>query len=236
MKLFCCYTPAHEVLFRDYFKPTIPNSFELQTAIIELEGAGDFLSPEFIRCICRKIELIMESVRANSGGAIIWSDIDIQFFDITPEALLSQLGDHDIAFQPEGPRVKHVNTGFFICRCNDRVLRFFEKVRDGLQASPGMNEQYIINLLLEDAALDLSWTYLPFSYYARTHGWPPPRQLSLYHANATPGKGGVARKIQQFKELAFVRRFGFPAVVLTSIKYVPKRLWRVLSERLARAS
>src|SRR5262249_16377653 len=115
-------------------------------------------------------------------------------------------------------------------------LRFFEKVRDGLQASPGTNEQYIINLLLEDSALDLSWTYLPFSYYARTHGWPPPRQLSLYHANATPGKGGVTTKIQHFKELAFVRRFGFPAVVLTSIKYVPKRLWRLLSERLARAS
>jgi len=229
MKIFCCYTPAHEILYRDWFLPTVPAGFEVVPAEIDLTGPGDFLSREFIECIGRKVELILASLRENAGAAIIWSDVDIRFFALDGDALLAQLGAHDIAFQREGKTVEDVNTGFFVCRCNARVEAFFEKVREGLRRNPATNEQYVINDLLKGGPGDISWTRLPLAYYARTHGWPPPKEMALYHANATPGKDGVALKIRQFREVDFVRRYGWPALVLTMIKYAPKRIRRLLA-------
>ncbi len=232
MKLFCCYTPAHEILVRDYFSPSVPATFSVAPVQLEIDGPGDYLSSEFLRCISQKVELIVKSIDENSGEVIAWSDIDIQFFDLSPENLLSQLGEHDIAFQREGRKGTDVNTGFFVCRASLRLSMFFQRVREGLQRNPSANEQYVINQLLREPTPELSWTYLPLAYYARTHGWPPPRDLALYHANATVGKNGIGRKKQQFRELAFLRRFRLPALIVTSIKYAPKRFFRLLNERL----
>lgn len=234
MKLFCCYTPAHEVLLRDYFLPSVPLAFVLTPIKLEIDGAGDFLSPEFLRCIAQKVELISKSIDENPRSVIVWSDIDIQFFELRPENLLSQLGKHDIAFQREGRNGMEVNTGFFVCHSSPQLSRFFLRVREALQRNPSVNEQYVINQLLRDPTPGVSWTYLPFAYYARTHGWPPPRDLVLYHANATAGDNAIGQKIRQFRELAFLRRFRIPALVITFIKYAPKRLFRLLSERLTR--
>jgi len=230
VKLFCCYTPAHGVLFTDYFLPSVPRVFSVIPFKLEIQGAGDFLSREFIECICRKLDLILRSIRENDGDVIVWSDIDIQFVDVRPEILLEQLGEHDIAFQREGRKVTDINSGFLICRCHPRVAAFFARVKERLRQSMSTNEQYVINDLLREGGADVSWTYLPITYYARTHGWPPPRDLVLYHANATPGKNGVQKKIRQFRELDFLRRHRIPALIITSIKYAPKRLIRLASE------
>jgi hypothetical protein len=229
MKLFCCFTPAHQVLFDKYFTPSVPKGFSIIPNCLAIEGTGDFLSSEFIQCIWQKIDLVLETLLQNTGDVIVWSDIDIQFFDLLPEALLTQLGAADIAFQREGHNTSDVNTGFFVCRCSERTIMFFQSVRDALRQNPSTNEQHVVNELLKRTVTDLEWTYLSFAFYARTHGWPPPRKLALYHANATAGSNGVQRKIMQFRELAFLRRFGIPALILTSIKYAPKRIYRLLS-------
>ena len=229
MKLYCCFTPAHQILFERYFHPSAHKAFSIVPKRLAIEGAGDFLTREFIQCIWQKIDLVLETLLQNTGDVIVWSDIDIQFFDVLPEALLVQLGASDIAFQREGHNTSDVNTGFFVCRCSERTTAFFELVRVALRNNPSTNEQQVINELLRESSTDLDWAYLPFSYYARTHGWPPPSKLSLYHANGTVGSNGVQRKIQQFRELAFLRRFGISALILTSIKYAPRRLWRLLS-------
>jgi hypothetical protein len=79
MKICCCYTPAHEVLFRGYFLPSLPAGLVHESHRLEIPGGGDFLSPEFLQCIRRKITLIRESLIANSGSVILWSDVDIVF-------------------------------------------------------------------------------------------------------------------------------------------------------------
>lgn len=233
MKLFCCFTPAHEILYKTYFLPSVPPGFSVAPIEINIEGSGDFLSSEFLRCIDAKIGFIQQSLRDNLGDIIIWSDVDIQFFRLDVVKLISELGEHDIAFQREGSRVPDVNTGFFICRCNERVLEFFSIVKDKLKQMQGANEQYVINCLLQSGGnCHLSWAYLPLAYYARTHGWPPPRNLKLYHANATPGKNGIKKKIAQFRDLMVLRRFGLLGLILTSVKYAPKRVRRVLLSRI----
>ena len=219
------------MLFRKYFEPSLPNTFEIQRSLLEIHGSGDFRTPEFLRCICSKVDLILESLQQNAGEIVVWSDVDIRFFDITPEILTACLGEHDIVFQREGHKDTDINCGFFVCRCTNRLSKFFEMVKEGLLQDPVANDQMIINRLLSNASLDLLWAYLPFSFYARTHGWPPPQKLALYHANATMGRSGIAQKEQQFRELSVLRRFGVAGLIATSVKHIPKRVGRLLSER-----
>jgi len=228
MKLYCCFTDAHEVLFREYLAPTLPSGFELISKRVDVLGSGDYLSQEFLECIMRKMVLVIESIRENAGKIIIWSDIDILLFDISPAKLEELIGSLDIVFQREGKHIGEVNTGFWLCRCSERVIRFFERVVDGLRKNPDANEQFIINQMLESKDADIDWGHLPPDFYARTHGWPPPTELAIYHANATPGKDGVGQKIRQFRILRRFRKFGLPYFLWTCVKFAPKRLNRVL--------
>jgi len=104
MKIYCCFTPAHEILLRQEFLPSIPETFSVHAESIEVAGPGDFLSPEFLHCINQKISLIIESLRTNLGDVIVWADIDIRVFSLSPSKLASELGEHDIAFQREGKK------------------------------------------------------------------------------------------------------------------------------------
>lgn len=232
MRIFCCYTKAHEVLLRDFFAPTLPAGFETHSTLLDGAGPGDFLDADFIACIHRKVELIIASLRATPGEVLVWSDVDIVFYDLTPAGLERELMESgkDILFQREGTKTPLINTGFFVCRANERLIAFFEAVLDGLRADRKSNEQYVVNNLLQ-GGWDLKWGRLPVSYYARTHGWPPSRDLVLYHANETPGKDGVGQKIRQFEELRWIRKHGAPALAWSCLTKIPKRLKRLSAQR-----
>lgn len=208
MKVYCCYTPAHEPLYREHFLPSIPNDVQVCAFHLPIDGTGDFLGKDFLDCIVRKIRLIRESIERDRGAIIIWADVDIIFFrsfvdDITR---IMESGRYDIVFQKEGfgQWENEVNTGFVAMRCNEAVQRFYEVVEATMAAHPEKNEQPIINELLGEFE-NLAWTMLPTTYGARSHGWPPQDDLLLYHANVTGGEGGVRRKIEQFSEVRRLR-------------------------------
>ena len=98
-----------------------------------------------------------------------------------------------------------------------------------------LNEQDAINRLLREDGR-LRWGYLPPSFYARTHGWPPPRDLAIYHANETVGRDGVNQKIAQFQELRWMRQHGTWARVWSYVTKVPKRLSRLRRETFHKLS
>lgn len=229
MKIFSCYTRAHEALLQNYFAPSLPSDFQLHATLLEGSGRGDFLSIEFIECIHRKIDLILASLQTYSDEVLVWSDVDIVFFRCSASYVASLLAESgkDILFQREGKATADVNAGFFVCRANQCVIAFFEKVRTGLLGDRTKNEQYVVNELSR-AGAGVQWSYLPWTFYARTHGWPPPSDIALYHANETPGKNGVAQKFAQFEELQWVRKYGAPALAWSCITKIPKRLKRVL--------
>ncbi|MCC5835410.1 MAG: glycosyltransferase [Opitutales bacterium] len=206
MKVFCCYTPAHEVLLNDYFIPSLPNDVSLTAfPLKEIQGNGDFLSKEFIQCINQKIDLIIDSLDQLEDTVIVWSDIDILCFKSFKLELESFIWGKnlDIAFQKEGfgKWDKEVNTGFIAMRSNDRVRNFYKRVREAMNANPDLNEQPVINQLLQEEDLDLNWAMLPNHFATRSLKWPPDPDLTLYHANATEGTGAIQQKIQQFEEL-----------------------------------
>jgi len=234
MKIYCCFTPAHEILYKDYFLKTVPKLFEVVPTSVEILGSGDYFSPEFLRCINSKIELVIESIKINDGEVIIWSDVDIVFYDISPDSIREQLRDNDLLFQREGHKTSEVNTGFIIMKCNNKTLDFFETVRSGLNNNHDVNEQFIVNELITSKEITASWGYLSFDYYARTHGWPPPLKISLYHANFTIGKNGIKQKLEQFHECNYLRRYPILAHFILSFKYASrcakKRLFLLAKE------
>lgn len=231
MKIFCCYTPAHEILFQEYFRPSLPEGWTLQTHRLEISGAGDFLSPEFLRCIREKIRLIQTSITENWGEWIVWSDVDIVF--CSSNGLQSDPWEQepgDLFFQRENARIPDVNTGFVVIRCGRATADFFGRVAAGLERDPSKNEQAIVNELLAQGD-PVRWSYLPRAFYARTQGWPPPRKAVLYHANYTKGADGVGQKIAQFKEWERLRRGGVFALVASCLRRVPGALGRRISFR-----
>jgi hypothetical protein len=221
MKICCCYTPAHEVLFRGYFLPSLPAGLVHESHRLEIPGGGDFLSPEFLQCIRRKITLIRESLIANSRSVILWSDVDIVFQkDMSGVILAAFDGNPDLRLlvQREARRLPDVNTGFLALRCSAETEDFFARVEARLASEPDKNEQAVVNDLLLRDGDPICWDYLPWSFYARTHGWPPPRETHLYHANYTKGADGVGQKIAQFEEFAWMRKHGRPARLWTCLK------------------
>ncbi|GAT31750.1 nucleotide-diphospho-sugar transferase [Terrimicrobium sacchariphilum] len=219
MKVFCCYTPAHNVLFEKYFRPSIPHGLTLEAIQIDISGAGDFLSKEFLRCIRKKILLIQESIEANRESIIIWSDVDIAFF-ASPERDLEEVfqerSELQVLFQREGRRIPDVNTGFMALRCTEDLARYFEKISHRLEKHGELNEQAVINQNLHEG---LKWDYLPWTYYARTQGWPPPRDLVIYHANYTKGRDGVGQKIRQLDEIQRIQKNGWPAYFWAYVRH-----------------
>jgi hypothetical protein len=213
MKIFCVFTPAHEVLLRDWFLPSLPADFEAVPIHLEINGAGDFLSEEFLRCIREKISLIVRSIRENPGEWIIWSDIDILFFEDAVPAIqttIENAGEKCLIFQRERKWQGEVNTGFILIRCGIQAERFFSEVGERLAKERGKNEQAVINGMLGTGS-SVPWDSLPVDFVARTHGWPPPARMAIYHANYTVGKDGVGQKIKQFRAVYAMRKHGFPA-------------------------
>jgi len=107
MKIFCVYTPAHEILLRDWLLPSLPADFGIVPIPLEIKGAGDFLSEEFLRCIREKISLIVKSIKENPGEWIIWTDIDILFFPYAGNAVrdvIRDAGDKVLIFQRESKK------------------------------------------------------------------------------------------------------------------------------------
>lgn len=228
MHLFCCYTPAHEVLYREVFAVSVPPGYAIHATLINEDGSGDFLSPEFLRCIRRKVALVEDSLASQPEQILVWSDVDIRFANLPPSRLAADFmtAGTDILFQRESPRLTDVNTGFFVCRANTEVRSFFARVRESLENNPAINEQLAVNRLLFGAtgAGLPRWGYLPPSYYARTHGWPPPRNLALYHANYTKGRDAVEQKMEQFRELQKITEGGWPARLWSVARRIPAKL------------
>ena len=207
MKLFCSLTPSHELLFRSYFRPTLPAGFDVQIVRSSGAGQGDFLSADWSQAMREKGRATCESLRENRGEIVVWSDVDLQFFALQPDdlsTLLAQSGQ-DILFQREWRDRDEVNGGFFVCRCTAAVIALFTAVLEDMAALAEPRNQPAINARLQRQQPAVPWGYLPLSFYAWTHGWPPPAGLALHHANGTIGKNGVARKIAQLEEVrAFV--------------------------------
>ncbi|MDX9767725.1 MAG: hypothetical protein RBT51_10330, partial [Ectothiorhodospiraceae bacterium] len=84
---------------------------------------------------------------------------------------------------------------------------------------PDRNEQAIVNEMLREGAA-INWELLPDEFAARSHGWPPPARMSIYHANCTVGPNGVKQKIRQFRLVRMIRGLRLPSGLVSTLSRV----------------
>lgn len=210
MKIYSCFTPSHEILYRDYFLPSLPKDFEPHVSRIDISGSGDFGTADFVRALEAKLEMVLESIADNAGSAIVWSDVDIVFTRESVPQIHDLLKDRDtdIWLQKEMPGDdREANVGLILMRCNASVEMLYRETLALMRSTPGYHDQHAMNEILNSGA-DISWGYLPYQFAARSHGWPPKQDIFAYHANCTIGADSVGQKIRQLAEVRKLQRWG----------------------------
>jgi hypothetical protein len=204
MKLYAVYTPSHEILCRRFFLPTVPPGFDVVSYEYKQSGQGNFGAPDFFQCIEFKVNKIIESIEQNPGACIVWSDVDIQFFNFSPSMIEGDLCDLDMAFQRFSRKGDDACGGFYALRCSPAVQQFFREVLVVSKEKTAGNEQDAINILLQTTSL--KWGLLPWKYYARTHGFQPPSDIALHHATCIRPGDSVPQKIELLETMAWIMK------------------------------
>jgi hypothetical protein len=195
MNLACCYTPSHEQLIDQHFKPSVESTRLIVNAKVLPQQSvnGAFQSDGFQATCLAKVGYILEVLAANLGGdPFIFSDVDVRFYGDPTADLTQLLGNNDIMFQDDGPA--GACTGFMVMRPTPRVLEYWRKVAERMRDTNQL-DQDAANRLLETHFAP-AWGLLPERYWTvgmKGVGWnpgdpvAPPADLMVHHANWTVG-------------------------------------------------
>lgn len=185
LKVYSVYTNETAVL-KDIFLNSIKDDWDISMKKWEPVGNdGDFGSPGFIKLLRHKMEYLIELIQENFGNIIIWSDVDIQFFNPCTDLINACMADHDILFQAERWPEKEINSGFMVIRCNASTLVLFEHVLKAKMEEMRHIDQTAINNVLNSNCINIKWDVLPQQFWAFSHGPVPPRDVVMHHANCT---------------------------------------------------
>lgn len=227
MKLLTSYSLANEILFGNYFLPTFPEKDRLLAKRLPGGGDSEYGSPAWEAGVLGKVQHVADYLMSEQGPVeFALADADIQFFPSFSldrlSGLLAESGC-DILYQREfgigGP--PGVNTGFYVARATSCFRDFFSTVQGRLKHAARKSDQTIVNALLPDSKI--KWGYLPWEYYARTQGFPPPEGSLLHHANGTKANS-LRRKMRQLHCVRCYLAGGFPGRIQARIEKILFRL------------
>lgn len=212
LRLYTFYTPSHEILYNDYL---LPSASRLGFSVIpcihteQLCNSAEFSNEGWRLTQLKKVENYIKNFEENRNEIIVGSDADVQILKPCANELISFLGKNDISFQ-ENLNEK-ICSGFFIAKCNDNVIDFFERVRKSLSeelnnSSVGGGEQYEIWKLLESGNHQAKVGKLP-----KNEVWNPrlkyetldeliiPKNIMIHHANWTHGLESKIKQLEHIK-------------------------------------
>ena len=198
---------AHEILFRRYFKPTLPNGLRLD--VFEMRPnrtEGIYMSEEWQEAMCAKVRHALDfCLRSPDGEPFIVSDVDVQFFPSFDTGRFLEYADSlgcDLSFQRERFREgdTEANCGFYTGRNTAAVRKLLCSVLENLQADSIKNEQNAVNRMLKQ--LGIPYATLDGRFYARTHGFPPPQGIWMHHASWTKTISEKIRQLDRVRRIA----------------------------------
>jgi len=226
--IYAVITPSHRVLYEEFFLPSLnQDHFELHALDLEQEGKGEFLAADFKKCILFKVEQIIASIKRHEQEIIVWSDVDIQFFDLTATKMRAPFKNDKLLFavQRLARGRNDVCGGFYALKCNQQTLSFFEKVLYTTIHETNGNEQDALNLLLrkEDAP---EWEFLGPEFYARTHGVWLPRNSVIHHATCIVPGDAVLQKVNLLQGLNHFHQWSITRRLIFRISSLAKALLR----------
>jgi hypothetical protein len=193
MKLLTCYTPSHKVFLPQFFDSLDQTDLDVVIRMHPQEcPTGEFASEGWNTTTQRKFEFLLEEMnKADYNDIMIFSDIDIQFFQSPVPFAERVLKDTDIAFQND--YYGHACTGFFYFRNTELIADF---IQHAIKEIPNWrDDQEAVNKILQgDSSLDymlLPKEYFTFgSFYKHWEGeqmFPIPDNIIMHHANWVKG-------------------------------------------------
>jgi hypothetical protein len=206
MDILIVTTASQLPLADGYFRATLPETagFTVRERALRLDGAGTFESHSWQSGVTAKLRWVLEYMGSTPAQTVFaLSDVDIQFFPgISSAELARTLEDSgaDVLFQKEHRSTDsyEVNTGFYVARNTAWFREIVEQALALCDSADVKNDQTAMNELLSMEDLGSRWGFLPFTYYARSQGFPPPGDIVLHHANFS---GSVPEKIAQLRRV-----------------------------------
>jgi hypothetical protein len=209
MDMLIVTTESHRRLAGQYFHPTLPPEagVVVRERALDLVGKGSYGDTSWQAGVTAKVQWALDYMAsADLDEVFVLSDVDIQFFSgFRAQGLRDALGASgtDVLFQKEhrSPSSIEVNTGFYVAR---NTVWFRDLLCTAARLCDEMdvkNDQTAINRALSPDEVGQRWGFLPFTYYARSQGFPPRRDVVLHHANFS---GSVDEKASQLRR---VRRY-----------------------------
>lgn len=215
------------MLVDNYFAPSIPKSLDLVLKEFPQEPNfdGRIGNRSFNSVMLSKVQFVCDSIEANWGEVIIYSDCDVQFFGCPISQIKSSLDKKDIVFQQDSPR-NDLCAGFFAMHCNESTMKLWKKVRGVLQVNLDTHDQAVLNSMifwstrlsrllgrfgihLRGPLSFLKYGLLPDSFFTpgRYTGnvWTPgmdidlPDSILVHHANWTVGTANKVAQLEYVK-------------------------------------
>jgi len=223
LRVWTCWTGSHKVLLNGHFRPSLPRDMiDHSHNAVQRTPTGAYGEPGFCETCLDKVDVVLGAIEHqriyHEAEPFLYSDVDVSFFgDDVAADLLRQLGEHDVAFQDDGPAGRCA--GFFMVRPNDRTARFFRGVRD-LMVERNTDDQACLNMVLEEDGCDLDHVLLDSSYF-NLHNvagrmWTPdegklipesiPLVLRAFHANWTVGVENKLRLLGEVRAIVDARK------------------------------
>ncbi len=169
MKLYVVLTPSHEQLYREWFTTSLQDPYEI-VVIAQPQDCPEstYKSPGWCLTLRRKVEAVIAAVQENWGTMFIVSDVDIQFFRPTSDLLTKAMTHADILFQKNTP-FGELCGGFYICRANEKTLRFWQQVLAYMHTHPNLDDQDAANAILRPVVWRWKFLIAPFWRFKSIH-------------------------------------------------------------------
>jgi len=222
IKMYTFYTPSH-VQFKDIWVNSLKDE-GIETIIKEFPQeckTGKTWDDGWEKTMLHKVDMILGAIDTNWGEVVIYSDIDIEFFQPISKKIIELIGNKDLIIQRDNPSGV-VCAGFFAFRANERMRLLWKGIRNYMVSRNECSDQKTLNRLLRKSnGNDLNpygvvWDYLPADFLGggtfTGKSWKIgnklfiPSNIMMLHANCTRGNKNKLALLSYVREVVEQRR------------------------------
>lgn len=215
VSLYTFFTPSHQILFDDWLKPTaVSCGFEIRVRTHSKQFclSASYADVGWRETQIKKLANWIAILKSHSlEDIIVASDADVQIIKPCAAQLIQFLGNNDLSFQENVD--EKVCSGFFVARCNDKVVDFFTRALKSLtvelvKSAKGGGEQYEIWKLIESGNHHASVGMLPKDEiwnprqtYKNLNELDIPTNMMVHHANWTEGMDNKIKQLEYVRDV-----------------------------------
>jgi len=223
INMYALYTPSHEILVNDFFKPSLQDSTIHLILVHEDEQtceSAKFMNQGWTKTTIKKIELVLKAIKDNWGDIFIFSDVDIQFFGPLSLVIMELIQSYDLLIQKDNPKGT-LCSGFFVCRANSKTKQLFSDILKYMQVHEEISDQRTLNRHISrnetKNKYEICWNYLPTHLFFgggtftgkiwnQKSPLPVPKNPIMHHANWVAGIEGKIKQLLYVKKIIEERK------------------------------